>query len=178
MVKKTFLILFCLLLVVLSVYPCFAMDPTISVGMAAAMRGEIVTIPVKFSGNPGVNTFTFGFSYDAARLTLADAKAASQLGGQFVYKKKAVWLNNQNVTYNGDVVFMRFQVPKNAADGFVPVTVTYEPGDIANYDEEDVNFTVEPGGIFVGLKQKTVDRFSALVKKMTAQVRTICESAK
>lgn len=128
-------------------------EPTVTVSSAAAMPGDTVTLDVALSGNPGINTFSFGFQYDTARLSLTNVELAPGIPGQFTYSKKAVWLNSGDITTNGNYLKLTFKVLDKAAVGEAVVSATYSVGDIANYDEEDVNFQVVPGKITVTGKE-------------------------
>lgn len=126
-----------------------AQSPTISVSSASAKPGDTVELKVSVSGNPGINTFTLGFEYDTGRLTLQKVTVSDALGGQFTYAKKAVWLNSNDSTYNGDILTLTFKVNDNASAGNAAVKVTYSAGDISNYNEDDVNFEIVPGAVTV-----------------------------
>lgn len=127
--------------------PAFAAKtPTITVSSATTKPGDTVVLSVTMKNNPGINTFSLGFSYDSNKLSLVDVKPSSKLGGQFVYKKKAVWLNSKDSTYNGEIMTLKFKVSKSAS-GNAKVNLTYSPGDISNYNEQDVDFWIEAGTI-------------------------------
>ena len=150
MYKKTISILLLLMILFSNVLPVSAKgSPTITVSSATAKPGETITLSVNMSNNPGINTFSFGFSYDNSRLTLVDVKASSKLGGQFVYKKKAVWLNSKDSTYNGEIMTLKFKVAKDAEPGDAKVRLTCSAGDISNYNEQNVKFQLNPGIITV-----------------------------
>ena len=147
-------ILACFMVVLLSVsafsYSVQAAGtPTITVSSAQANAGDTVTLDVSISNNLGINTFSLGFNYDTARLSLSSVEATSGLGGQFTYSKKAVWLNSTDTTYNGKILTLTFKVLDNAAAGDASVAVTYNTGDISNYNEDDVNFTLVAGKVTV-----------------------------
>ncbi|MBQ6118818.1 MAG: hypothetical protein IJK98_06265, partial [Clostridia bacterium] len=145
--KKCLALLLSLLLVtVFFTLSASAADPTITVGSANAAPGETVAIDVSLSNNPGINSFSLGFAYDEALLTLKTVTASPELGGQFTYAKKAVWLNSADSDYNGAILTLTFDTAADAA-GTAEVAVTYEEGDIINYDEDDVSFAVVPGKI-------------------------------
>ena len=139
-------------MLLLTFIPAAAGSPAITVSSATAKPGETIILSVNMSNNPGINTFSFGFSYDNSRLTLVDVKASSKLGGQFVYKKKAVWLNSKDSTYNGEIMTLKFKVAKDAEPGDAKVRLTCSAGDISNYNEQNVKFQLNPGIITV---QKT-----------------------
>lgn len=121
----------------------------ITVGTASAAPGETITIPVSIASNPGINTFSLGFDYDNSVLELSDVTVAPELGGQFTYSKKAVWLNSKDTTYTGKILTLTFKVLENAVSGDCAVAVTYSTGDISNYDEEDVDFNIIAGKVTV-----------------------------
>ncbi len=139
------------LLFVLSLLPtAYATGtPTITVESATAAPGDQITLDVSISNNPGINTFSLGFEYDTTRLSLTGVTKAAALGGQFAYSKKAVWLNSEDTTYNGSILKLSFTVLASAADGDASVAVTYSAGDIANYNEDDVNFSLVAGKVTV-----------------------------
>ena len=123
--------------------------PTISVSSATADPGDTVTLKVSLANNPGINTFSLGFNYDTSRLSLTNVAMNSSIGGQFQYTKKAVWLNSSDTTYNGDYLTLTMKVLDNAPAGDASVAVTYNTGDISNYDEDDVDFTLVSGKVTV-----------------------------
>ena len=123
--------------------------PTVRVSSASAKPGETVTLDVAIADNPGINTFSFGFDYDTARLKLTGVALASGIPGQFTYAKKAVWLNSGDITTNGNYLSLTFEVLSTASMGDAKVAVTYNTGDISNYNEEDVNFQIVSGKITV-----------------------------
>lgn len=171
MTKKICSVLMGVILIYLGMLPCFAVSPTISVGTATAMPGDTITIPVSISGNPGINTFSLGFEYDKGKLTVLDVTPSPQLGGQFAYKKKAVWLNSTDSNYNGVILYLKIRVSESAAYGESTISVTYSPGDISNYNENDVNFAVSSGQIIIGLDQQTVDKLILLIRRMFEMIK-------
>lgn len=157
MIKKTVVFLLSLTILLSTVLPAFAAGtPTITVSSATAKPGGTVVLTVKMKNNPGINTFSFGINYDSKKLTLQEVKASSKLGGQFVYGKKAVWLNSKDTTYNGEIMTLKFVVAKSAS-GTAKVKLTYSPGDISNYNEQDVNFSIEPGTITIASSGASTD---------------------
>ena len=146
-----------------------AAQPTLSVSSATAKQGEAVELKVLLENNPGINTFSLGFDYDASKLELLNVTVNENLGGQFVYKKKAVWLNSKDTQYNGEILTLQFAVLESAKSGDTEVNVTYSPGDISNYNEDDVNFKTVSGKITivddesnVGFIQKILNFFSSI----------------
>lgn len=143
-----------------------ANDPTITVASKTAAPGDSITLDVVISNNPGINTFSLGFTYDTTRLLLNGVTKSDALGGQFTYSKKAVWLNSEDSTYNGTILTLSFQVLDSAESGDAPVAVTYSAGDIANYNEDDVDFSLVAGKVTV--QQVPVQVGSLVVSSATA----------
>lgn len=171
--KKLVVLVLVVLLTVCNTAAVFATGPTITVGSLEAMPGETITIPVSISGNPGINTFSLGFSYDASKLSLLDVKLSSNLGGQFAYKKKAVWLNSSDTKYNGEILYLSFKVSDNAEYGESSVSVAYSPGDISNYNEDDVNFAIVSGKVLIGVDRQTANRIRAILKRMMEIIKKL-----
>lgn len=151
-----------------------AAQPTMTVSSATAKQGETVELKVSLANNPGINAFSLGFDYDTSRLELLDVAVNDDLGGQFAYKKRAVWLNSKDTKYNGDILTLTFAVLGSAESGDAEVKVTYSPGDISNYNEEDVNFKSVSGKITVesenvgteevSIMQKVLDFFRGIIE--------------
>ena len=139
------------MIMVLSVIPLSAAaTPTITVSSASAEKGATVSLNVSISNNPGINTFSLGFDYDTSRLSLTNVAKSEGLPGQFQYSRKAVWLNSSDTTYNGVILVLTFKVLDNAPSGDASVAVTYSTGDISNYNEDDVDFTLVSGKVSIG----------------------------
>lgn len=150
MAKRILTVLLVVVIVFSTVTIAFAAGtPTITISSASVAPGETVTLNVSLSDNPGINTFSLGFSYDETRLSLTDVKLVSGIPGQFAYSKKAVWLNSEDITTNGDYLTLTFSVLENAPTGDASVDVVYSAGDISNYNEDDVNFQTVGGTVKV-----------------------------
>lgn len=173
MLRESFAVCLVVLLVFLYVQPCFAKGPTISVGAAAGMQDEIISIPVRIEGNPGINTFSLGFKYDQSKLTLMDVTPSSKLGGQFMYTKKAVWFNSKDTKHNGDILFLKFRINDTALSSVTEVGVTYSPGDISNYNEKNINCFLSSGAVIVGAKQQTLEQFQVCIRYIIKMLKSM-----
>ena len=150
MSKKIISLLIAIVLVV-TIFPVAfaASKPTVTVSSCEANPGDTIELIVSIENNPGINTFAFGFDYDSNKLELSDVNITDNLGGQFAYKKKAVWLNSKDTKYNGEILELKFKVLDDAQGGETQVRVTYSPGDISNYDEENVNCKIVAGTVTI-----------------------------
>ena len=132
-----------------TVKPDVPSNGVISVGNVSAAPGETVTVPVTITNNPGINTFSLGFDYNTSVLKLTGVALTSNLGGQFTYGKKAVWLNSTDTTYTGELLILTFQVLETAPEGDTEVAMTYNTGDISNMNEDDLDFNLVSGCVTV-----------------------------
>ena len=159
--KLISVVLVCVMLTTLFLPVANAAAPTLTVGSASAKPGETVSVPVTVSGNPGINSFSLAFDYDASQLNLTNVEAAQELGGQFTYAKKAVWLNSEDSDYNGTILTLTFAVLPDAKAGTVTVTAVYGEGEIINRNEDDVAFKVVPGSITIQKNEHTTHTWDA-----------------
>lgn len=123
-------------------------DPTIRVNSMEAEPGETITVEVSFENNPGIMAFVLGVEYDETRLEKVKFSHTG-LQGLWAMSENAVWVGNEDDTYEGVFLKLKFRVLDDAPAGEAPVTITYSEGDICNYDEEDVSFAVVAGGVTV-----------------------------
>lgn len=152
---------------------CTAARPALIVSSSDAEPGQIIELSVMLENNPGINTFSLGFDYDTSKLELVNVTLNEELGGQFAYAKKAVWLNSKDVKYNGEILKLEFKVLATAESGKTEVKATYSSGDISNYDEENVNFKSVAGEVIISgekveptLWQKILSVFMWIYKKV------------
>lgn len=121
-------------------------DPTIRVGSLEAEPGDTVTVEVSLENNPGIMAFVLGIEYDETRLEKVKFSHTG-LQGLWAMSENAVWVGNEDDTYEGVFLKLKFRVLDDAPGGEAAVTVTYSDGGICNYDEESVNFAVVSGGV-------------------------------
>lgn len=170
--KKLIGIVLIVLFFLTSMLTAFAVGtPTLSVSSAVADTGDIVVLNVVVENNPGINTFSLGFDYDDSKIELLEVTVNDNLGGQFIYKKKAVWLNGKDISYNGNLLELKFKVLDTAEPGEVTVSLTCSSGDISNYNEEDIDFEFVSGKIVVG----DSDEITFLIQKIISILKKIIE---
>ncbi len=126
-------------------------EGTIEIGAGAPKAGGLVTLPVTISENPGIAGFAFTVRYDKSALTpktitrgkllssgtftsnLEQGIPASELEEVAVY-----WGDSQNMTENGELFNITFDVSGEVPDGVYAVTLDYEKGDVTDQDFNDV----------------------------------------
>lgn len=126
--------------------------PTIRVSDAGeAARGAEVSVTVSLESNPGIMSFSLTLTYDETRLSLVSLEHGSLTSSEFwtVNGARATWLASSDVNFNGVILTANFTVLDDAPLGDAAVTVSYQPGDIGNYNEEEINFEVASGGVTV-----------------------------
>ena len=126
--------------------------PTIRVSDAGeAARGAEVSVTISMENNPGIMGFSLAVSYDETRLSLVSLEKGSLTSSEFwtVNGARATWVASSDIIYNGVFLTANFTVLDDAPLGDAAVTISYQPGDIANYNEEEVNFEVVAGGVTV-----------------------------
>ena len=137
---------------------CFAFSagaegtPTICVSDAGSVaRGSEVSIDIAVANNPGIMSFSLTVTYDASRLSLVSLGQGAVTGSGFwtVNGARATWVASSDVKTDGTIMTATFKVLDDAPMGAAAVGVSYKAGDIGNYNEEEVNFAVVPGGVTV-----------------------------
>lgn len=133
-------------------------EPTFTVTNGSGSPGEVVTVTVDISNNPGICTATLWLHYDEG-LTLKSATDSKLLvGGLFGGDKTAnpyglSWDDSANFdgdnSSNGTLVTLVFTVNETATNGDYNVWVTYNYGDIYNLDFDDFDFECVAGKITV-----------------------------
>lgn len=122
---------------------------TLQIGKAVSVRGKEVVIPISLTNNTGIASMNFKIEYDKTRLQLTgfgDAQMAGWMVGVGT-GEKAIWVDENGSSANGDILLLRFMVLDTAEDGLAEITVTGL--DVVDIDEKDVPVTVVSGGIEV-----------------------------
>ena len=125
----------------------FAADSgSIAIDSQTAELGQVVSVDVSITGNPGVAALVIVPEYDSNVLTL-DSITGSGL--DWTTGKAASWSDAANTTYTGKILTLNFTVNENASFGTTPVSVKV---DASNYDEELVSFSVSSGTVTIECK--------------------------
>lgn len=126
--------------------------PMIVIDSTKAKPGETVTVNVSLKNNPGFSSVVLMLEYDTARLQLDEAAFAEEILNNSManYNLPYVALvSSGDITTDTTLLTLTFTVLSDASDGEAYISVRYEEGDITNYDEEDLSFTVSDGRVTV-----------------------------
>ena len=138
----------------------------VKVSSGKSVSGDTVTLTVDLVGNAGFASLGLEIGYDDSVMTLTNVANESTVGGIFTTAQSITanpynigWDNFSNITYNGTLVTLTFEIKDNAPDGVYPVTVdfykgvngTYKDGYDVNYDEnfQPFNLIYEDGFVEV-----------------------------
>lgn len=196
MMKKTFNVVFALVLVLTMLIPqtimaTAATEPLISASVVDATPGSTVEVTIDIANNPGVTSVLLTVGFDDKVLTLTNVVDGGILGSAFHSNAKKnpytlSWANDtatENITANGTAVTLTFAVPENAEIGTTyPITVSY---DFDNYDVIDkdmnpINFAVSNGAINVVMPEckhvnvTNVDAKPSTCKEQGNAAYTVC----
>lgn len=126
--------------------------PTICAdGSAEAERGDQVTITISLKNNPGICAFSLSVVYDDTRLALLSLDHAKINGNELwtVNGANATWVSFEDTTFDGVILTAKFKVLDNAPAGEAAVSVSFAKGDIGNFAEEEVDFSVSAAAVTV-----------------------------
>ncbi|MBQ0009861.1 MAG: InlB B-repeat-containing protein, partial [Ruminococcus sp.] len=133
-------------------------NPTFVIDTVTAKPGDTnVAVTISVVNNPGICSIFVSPHFDKSALTLTgwefnDAK----LGGQTtpfkedVASPKLTWTNYCTKPITGDFVYatLYFTV-SGTASGTIPISLTYNAGDVYDLYEQNVTFDIANGGITV-----------------------------
>ena len=135
--------------------------PTFAVSSASANPGDTVEITISIENNPGITSAAIDVSFPD-ELTLTDVSLKRDVyTGQFngpqslpVTKKARLnWANGlENNGTSGLFATLKFSVSESAGEGSYPIAITYDPDDVFNLEETNINFQVSNGSVTVGHK--------------------------
>lgn len=128
-------------------------DMVIAIDQKTALAGSTVTININFTNNPGISSTKLKVAYDDSVLTLASVSYNPDLGGQSIQPQNLstpvtlTWVSPfANYSADGTFATLTFTVAEDAeADAVASISATYDPNDIYNMDEVNVDCSVETG---------------------------------
>ena len=134
-------------------------DANIVVSSATCNQGKQVKVTISLENNPGIISARLNVHYDSSVMTLVGVEDAGNLGAtmhsnQFTNPYVLSWANDtilENITFNGDVVTLVFDVAEDAPFGEYAVSVSYDYDnyDICNFEQEKVKFNVVDGVVSI-----------------------------
>jgi len=135
------------------------LSSTITLTNATTVAGRRVKLDVLLNNNPGVASLTLRVGFDSNALSLVEVTDEGMLGTQVhsdQYTSPYVlnWVNDtitDDITYNGKIVTLVFEVSDNAEIGSYDITLSYDyhQYDIYNSNVQKVNFITIDGEINV-----------------------------
>ncbi len=122
-----------------------------------AQRGDTVEVNVRVKNSPGITSTKLWVTFDNA-LTLESVVYGTEISGSFVQPQRMTspvilnWANGLE-DYSGDYLFatLTFSVAQDASEGVHTVSVSYDPDDVYNVEEDNVDFAVISGGVKISV---------------------------
>ncbi|MBO4897143.1 MAG: hypothetical protein J5590_02440 [Clostridia bacterium] len=148
MKKCSATVIICFLLLSLFNINVFAAKTNISIGTISCEIGEMVSVPVEISGNTGFSNLGIEIGYDSSSLILKSVTpgnvGATYTAAQSMSENpyNMIWDSaTSNITFNGTLATLTFEVFQDAAPGNYPITVSFYKGRDGDYiDGTDVNY--------------------------------------
>ena len=131
--------------------------PQIVAESKTVLTGDSFTVNISLANNPGLISMALNVQY-ADIFTLTAVNDTEILPGQTHSDNLSMnpyllsWVNDSassNYTVNGTVVTLTFSMPEGTEPGDYPITISYDPIDVYDYDGNDVDFAVVNGTIHV-----------------------------
>lgn len=139
---------------------------TIIVSDEVVAAGEVADVTIGLVNNPGIVSMKLNVNFDSSAMKLVSVEDKGNLGAtvhsnQLINPYVLSWANDtasENLTFSGDIVTLKFEIPENVEDGTVlPIEITYDLDnyDICNVDLEKVEFAIDNGSVTVGKAEAT-----------------------
>jgi len=146
---KKYLIFIFVLIFASANIPCLALAADVPklevITPTSAQPGDEISVDIVIRDNPGVMVMVLGIDYDSACLEYIGYEDGIFTGWEVF--TNAVWIGDSNLDSDGTILTLKFKVIDNASPCSTKIAVTYEEGDIANYDEEIIMPEIVPGGV-------------------------------
>ena len=110
------------------------------------------TVELTVKNNPGFNTGSFKVEYDSTVMTLKSATIGDSFNTfvcSFANLPYLTFYGSNDISADGVLFTLCFELNETAPVGDYYISLSYEAGDIANFNEEDVDLAVVPGKITV-----------------------------
>ena len=131
------------------------------IGEVECEAGDTVTVPVTIEGNVGFNSYIAKIKADAGVTVGEPTDGKLGLGAiQFDAKTNTYGATDtasgKNITANGDVFYMTYTVPEDAAPGTV-YNLTFDSIEVDNFEMVKIIPTTKPGYIKVKEEETTTE---------------------
>jgi hypothetical protein len=132
--------------------------PSITVGTDSGSPGETVNVPVSIANNPGIISLNASIAYDSSKLRLIDVKNGDVLtdpshSGSLATNPYKLCFNMDlspvNITANGVIATLAFEIISETQPDEIPITISYLPDDIFDFDTDNVYFLTVNGKVNV-----------------------------
>ena len=137
--------------------------PTFVVSEATAAPGETVRVTISIQNNTAISSVQLVPQYDHDVLEWTAVEQGDYVGtwNPRIDRGFVNWFgeSGHNVSYDGVFATLVFTVKSDAAAGDYEVTVTYDPDDVFDQDEENVHFDVRAGKVTVTGEEPTTPTF-------------------
>lgn len=159
--KKIFLSLMCILLLIINLTAAFTVlaeeKCTVTVAKVSGNIGENVYVPISISNNPGISGVTIDFTYDSSALSYVKFKRGSAFTDSIMLKDhptrnmiKIALAEAYDDSHNNDVILtLEFKIKDNTNADFYPISVEYDKGDFCNRKLQSIMPVIVPGGVEV-----------------------------
>lgn len=124
-----------------------------------AELGDIVSLTVSLTANPGFVAMNVYYTYDTDQLTLVSAQNQAS-GLTFTHDKTSVWDGLNNYTQTGALVILNFRVSDTAEAGSYEVKIHFI--EAFNEDLDDVYANTVSGYVQVGCSHKHRETVAAV----------------
>jgi len=131
---------------------------------AAGKVGETVEVTVSLVDNPGVIALAMKVHYDPNKLELVsvdnnklmpDSMFSQNLTDNPYYASWSDPLATENFTDDGVLMIMHFRILEDCEEGDVQIGLTYNPGDLVDWDMEKQSFSAVSGTVKVEANERS-----------------------
>ena len=131
-------------------------DPTIVISSFTGVVGDEKTITFDLINSPELYAMSLKIAFDDTALTLVSAESGEAMDA-FTYTNPSrlkngsnfMWFANDPATGNGTVLKLTFKINQGAAAGTYPITMTCDPSNTYDANDNDVNLEFVYGSIVV-----------------------------
>ncbi|MBQ6708639.1 MAG: hypothetical protein IJM97_06805, partial [Clostridia bacterium] len=129
-------------------------DATAEISKVAALPGDKVEVFINLTCDDGIKTLSFfDFSFDNAILTLVESECAWLAEGKIAdidfSNNVSIITFEDNITFNGDILKLVFEVSENATVGILPVSCDVIGTKMIEKVETEIDVSLSAGEVEV-----------------------------